>query len=76
MSAYTARVNCPDFLKGDDNTGNVYAVFFDGKHVGYVHRVLSSRSWVLSLPDGGKPARMIDATTMRYAAELLAEVAA
>lgn len=73
MSVKTAQVNCPDFLKGDDNTGNVYAVFSEGEHVGYVHRVLSSRSWVVSLPDGGKPAQMIDAATMRYAAQLLAE---
>jgi hypothetical protein len=76
MKINTGQVNRPDYLRGDDNVGNVYGVFKDGEHIGYAHHVPSSRSWVARRVDGSIPADGIDAMTLKAAASLLAEVTA
>lgn len=76
MKINTAQMNRPDYLLGDDNVGNVYGVFKDGEHIGYVHNVPSSRSWVARYADGSIPGHGIDAVTLKDAVALLAKVTA
>jgi hypothetical protein len=69
----TTRLAAPEWLRHDDNVGNVYGVFTPTGFAGYVHYVPSSRSWVAALRDGSTPGDIIDATTLGYAAQLLAD---